>query len=98
MHTDAVLLRQFCVSVTLSVSRMFLIAPLQHLKEPSGTISKVGVQTFELAIAGAAAPTAMTGTAQAAPLAMVRRLGRRTSIPCDFGHGTTYLLNAGLPC
>ena len=34
------------------------------------------------AIAGAAAPTAMTGTAQAAPLAMVRRLGRRTSIPC----------------
>ena len=45
---------------------------------------RTGTQSGGLAaIAGAAAPTAMTGTAQAAPLATVRRLGRRTSVPCE---------------
>ena len=42
-----------------------------------------GIGPPDAAKAGALAPMAMTGTAHAAPLAMVLRLGRRTSIPCD---------------
>jgi hypothetical protein len=64
---------------------------------PSSTV-KTGTQSGGLAaIAGAAAPTAMTGTAQAAPLATVRRLGRRTSIPCE--RVMTHLMfDAALSC
>ena len=71
-------------SVTLTTIFMFLTWPLQHFNDSSGTTVNSGTHSFGLdAKAGADAPTAMTGTAQAAPVAMVRRLGRRTSIPCD---------------
>ena len=75
--------RQPLASVTLMTSFMFFTLPLQHLNEPCAVLNSGTQSSGLVAIAGAAAPTAMTGTAQAAPAAMARRLGRRTSIPCD---------------
>src|SRR6478609_167317 len=65
----------------LSPPQPFWVAPV-FAQAPPKSMTGGGGTFPEAAKAMAGAPIATTGTAQAAPLAMVRRLGRWTRFPC----------------